>query len=852
MQGSKEVIKSSGTYAWHEGDGLCRTIYGEAWQYMVLPSQPSVHDAAGWSDRERAAQPIKTIMTRVAEMTEYSPLMSRKLNKAMYREMHILAVSTPIAFHPSLTLPESIRDRMAVDYAGWSVHDRFTLVGFRLVQGGSKRSLTERLAELVSPSDGEADGFVPSDNFETDRRRMRSIMADAGCVPPTDRQMARALSFWVTHDRPELIPVMVEPTHMHTFSDWGACRAAERYKKTGVDCATWTRRREVRGNYPLTICTLGVTGWQGENESQVKSDWASDLLASPQAGGMGAIALSVRGLVEPGEASREQIDKDTDKVLDKAYQQMAENHKTNLKLAGELQNASDVYEMGDKPWPTLIDGHVHVAIPDVVDHAGAVVYPGKVELNPKRQDAAFRDMQIGSNIAYNPSPVIWPAPILAYSGIGSKSVAGEDSGLDRPSDLPGAMLGLCEADRLPVYISPFLAKERHTPPILMGVGDTGAGKTTLFLYLAAQWARLGDPDHPGHTIPGWFVDPKPNSDDFGPFVKSMHGKVYSLDDPNVEGILDAVRCMPETQRDEMLDTMVEMIWSCVGGHQDDKSYQSALMAIVGYGLDRGADCTGEAVSIAWRDHKAGTDGGVIDPIVDRIHHDLEQLADVYQPFRLVYGRRHGGVRLAKTEGLSLLRAGTLSIAPQVGSQAVTSVVQRWVVRMMALGAAGAVMGRNGFEVVDEAHLILGDDFGKGIVERQGRLARAQNYLPVYLSQKIDEFEAANLTEFIGRGIVLPVSAKNEDSGTRSQAQAACSLFDIPDTSTMHERMKETKELDEDSHRPNWRSLYALTNPKTKRVVRGSVPYYIGLSGNAVPVEARIPDGQLALITGKAR
>ena len=442
MQGSKEVIKSSGTYAWHEGDGLCRTIYGEAWQYMVLPSQPSVHDAAGWSDRERAAQPIKTIMTRVAEMTEYSPPMSRKLNKAMYRELHILAVSTPVAFHPSLTLPEPIRDRMAVDYAGWSVHDRFTLVGFRLVQGGSKRSLTERLAELVSPSDGEADGFVPSDNFETDRRRMRSIMADAGCVPPTDRQMARALSFWVTHDRPELIPVMVEPTHMHTFSDWGACRAAERYKKTGVDCATWTRRREVRGNYPLTVCTLGVTGWQGENESQVKSDWASDLLASPQAGGMGAIALSVRGLVEPGEASREQIDKDTDKVLDKAYQQMAENHKANLKLAGELQNASDVYEMGDKPWPALIDGHVHVAIPDVIDHAGAVVYPGKVELNPKRQDAAFRDMQIGSNIAYNPSPVIWPAPILAYSGIGSKSGAGEDSGLDRPSGLPDARRGL--------------------------------------------------------------------------------------------------------------------------------------------------------------------------------------------------------------------------------------------------------------------------------------------------------------------------------------------------------------------------------------------------------------------------
>ena len=854
MQGKRQTIKTAGTYAWHEGDGFCRTIFGDAWQYMVLPSQPSVHDANSWDDREEAAQPIKDIMTRVAENTPYSRLLNRKLNRAMYREMHILAISTSMPFSPSRTLPDRIRTAMALEYAGpeWSIHDRFTLIGFRLVQGGGKTPLYERLAEFISPADGPTDGYVPDEGFDSDRRMMRSIMEDAGCTPPSDARMERALAFWTTGTRPEPTALMVEPTHMHSFPDWGECRVAERVKKTGVDCSVWSKRKELEGGFPITFCTLGVTGWQGENESQVKSDWAADLMSSKQSGGMGAIALSVRGFIEPGEASREQIDKDTDKVLDKAYQQMAENHRSNLKLAGELQTANDVYEMGDKPWPTLIDGHVHVAIPRVVDNAGAVRYPGRVELNPKRQDAAFRDMQIGSNVSYNPSPVLWPTPILAYSGIGSKSVAGEDSGRGLASDLQGALLGLTEADRIPVYVSPFMSRELHTPPILMGVGDTGAGKTTLFLYLATQWARLEDPDHKGHTIPGWFVDPKPNSDDFGPFVRAMHGNVYSLDDPDVEGILDAARCMPAEQRDEMLSTMVELIWQCVGGDAEDKSYQSALLSIVNYGLDHGADCTGEAVDIAWRAHMAGTDGGSVSPSVERIHHDLNQLADNYQPFRLVYGRKHGGVRLSKSEGLSLLRAGTLSIAPQVGSRAVTAIVQRWVVRMMALGAAGAVMGRNGFIIVDEAHLILGDDFGKGIVERQGRLARAQNYLPVYLSQKIDEFVAADLTEYINRGIVLPVSAKNESSGRTSQAQAACALFDIPEDSPMHERMKEAKETDPESHRPNAASLYALVDPDSKRVVRGSVPYYIGASGDAIPVEARIPARQLALITGRTR
>lgn len=850
----KRVIRKVGAYGWDDGTGFVRTVDGEAWQYAVLPGQPGVRDANGWEDREKASLPLKRIMTEVAESTPYVKSMGRKYNRQMYRQMHILAIATPVRFTPSPKLPADVARRFARDAADWTVHDRFTLIGFRLFTGGSKKTVGDRLMEATSPMDGPG-GWVADEDFDADRERFLKIMTGAGCSVPRPGQMERAFAWWAPVERPDAVPVMTCADHLHVFRDRRSARVAQRFCDTGVDCAIWTARREVAGNYPMTICSLGVTPWMGDDERRVKSDWACDLLAPRSAGGMGALALSVRGLVEPGEVSREQIDKDADKVLDKVYQQAAENHKTNLRLAGEISAANDVYETGGRPWPSLVEGHVHVAIPDIVDNANTIAYPGHVELNPLRQEAAFDDMQIGTNVSYIPSPVFWNTPILAYSGISSRSAAGEDTGRGLNSDLPGALLGRTESDRLPVYISPFLSTERHAPPILMGVGDTGAGKTTLFLYLAAQWARLEDPDHKGRTIPGVFCDPKPASDDFGPFVRAMHGAVYDLDDPRWEGILDPVRCMPARERGEMLDTMVELIWQCTGapeGDLDAKSYQIALMGIVCYGLDHGAGCTGEAVAIAYRDHRSGADGGIVNRQVERVYTLLEETARNYQAFRLVYGRRHDGPRLAASEGLTLLRAGSLSIAPPAGSDAAPSVIQRWVVRMMALGGAGAVMGRNGFVIMDEAHLLLGDDFGRSVAERGGRLARAQGYLPVYLSQKIDEFVKAGLTEYIGRGIILPVSAKNERAGVMSQAQAACRLFNLPEDGRLHDRMREPRESNPEEHTPNFESLYAQVDHDTGRVLRGSVPYYVDLTGSATPVVADIPEYWLRLITGKTR
>ena len=471
------TIRQAGVNARHLGGGFVRTANGEAWQYMVMPSQPSVSDAADWGERLKAARPLTIIMPRLADLTPSIPLANRRALKSFYRPIHILAMSTPVRFEPSPTLDERNRRLLAMEHRGDVVHDRLTVIGVRLDAGGGKGRFLDRVVNLVvQAGDQAAYGEAPDDAFDTDRAVISEILRAGGCVPPTDAQMNRALAWWVTDRKPDPLEVMVERGHMHAFPDERTARLAEKLRDTRVDCATWSKRIEIRGTWPMTIATLGALPFDGTSERDPRSAWAAHLLASSDSGGQGAVAISVRGLVEPGEISRDQIDKDKDKVLEQAIKQATDGHKANEGIAEELLAASDVYQKDGRPWPTLVDGHVQVAIPGIIDRPSQVNYPGELNLNQDNQNTAWQDMQIGSEITYCPSPVYWPTPILAFAGLAGRSLAGEDMGEGRKSDLPGALLGFTEKDRQPVYCSPFASRYRHTPPAMLITGRTGSGK----------------------------------------------------------------------------------------------------------------------------------------------------------------------------------------------------------------------------------------------------------------------------------------------------------------------------------------------------------------------------------------
>ena len=64
--------------------------------------------------------------------------------------------------------------------------------------------------------------------------------------------------------------------------------------------------------------------------------------------------------------------------------------------------------MDGRPWPTVVDAHVHAAIPGIIERTSQVGYPGELNMNADRQDTAWRDMMIGSDVFYNPVPSSGP------------------------------------------------------------------------------------------------------------------------------------------------------------------------------------------------------------------------------------------------------------------------------------------------------------------------------------------------------------------------------------------------------------------------------------------------------------
>lgn len=834
-----KIIKKVGTFGQHLGGGFVRTVTGAAWQYMLLPDQPCVKDASTWEQREQAARPMFGILQALADMTPHLTTAGRKANEGFYRQVHILAINASLKYQPSPTLDETNRIRLAREFGDLVEHDRFTLFGVRLNTGGQKEDWKTKTLDIIerltSASDWEKD-----EAFDADRNRILDILTSNGCTYPSDMQMQRAFSWWPTTRKPETMPVLIEHQHMHTFPNYKSSYLGQHLEETLLDCDTWTNR--IQGSYPLTILTLGAIPWQGNDERTTpNTDWAARMLASVPSGGAGAVALSVRGLVEPGELSREQIDKDKQKVVDKVIEQANSGYKQNLEVAQDLNLASDVYGRDGHPYPTLVKTHTHVAIPQIVEHVDALGYPGVVEANFDRQYQAWEDMQIGSEgtLEYNPSPCFWPAPILAYAGLNGRAFTGDDTGRGLETDLPGALIGMTESDRQPAYDSPFRASIQHRQPFSLCVGSTGSGKTRLGLHLASQWGRLPDPET-GNLIPVVFSDPKPNSDDFTPFVKSHGGRIVRLDSKNAIGLLDPLRCIPDSMWDMQLQTSVEMLSQITGAN---RSEEMALTSIVAYGHSHGADCLGECVDLAWKAyHGRLPDGDRVAPLVDDLKPVLDRLVVSDPLMPLIYATRHGGVKLSVSSGMTLISAGTLNIITEKEVESAPTAVQRWVCRMVAMGASCLICGRNGMFVCDEAWSLLLDDFGRSVVNRMGRLGRAQHYMALFLSQKADEFVDAGIQEYTSRVYCMALGARNEGEGRDSQAQAACRLMNQPLDGRMHERMMHDRVIDPDSRQPDYESLYALTDPNDGHLLRGSIAYVAsGDAGPAIPVEIRVAD-----------
>lgn len=791
-------------------DGRLMGIDQSVWAYFRVPMAP-VSEAKTGDQALQAGMPIHAAYEALASMT---PAGSgrRSMTRGKFRETHLLLVNVPTLFQAPADNP--IAQHLTESFAGQIVQSRMLMFGVKLrasLTSTGWRGAIDSIAETIVA------GGTPMSDFDEDFAEVSDLMRKCG-LTPLDAAALRLADAWWNHGGAPDVPVLPHSNHLHFFTTAAAAGVAA---AEGLDsCESWPT---IAGTHTITFANVQSLELPYVDATTPAAKWVVPLLDS--AAGVNAAVVSVRALVEPSLITRGELRRQRKGYQDDLNTLHREGKMDRAELDSKLAELGDVeaiYADGNGP-ATLVDCSVLVGfdgtLADVEDASTA-----QVRLNGMlfRQDAAWSETMLCSNIRANPSLHDFPAPTIAYSGLPSLNTVG---------DREGALVGFTEDDRQPAYLSPTAVATEDTYPLCVVAAASGAGKSMMMLFLADQFARM--------NRPVVIIDPKTGSD-FSDAVRASGGQIASLDDLiSADGVLDPLRFAKSAQDGvEMAASMV----LAVNPFGDDKlRYEVPLFAALNHGVSRGATCIGQALMISAQDGKAPAE--MVNKVIE--------LANASSMFRALIGFDPTTKALSVNDGITLIKVGSQHLnLPSPGTDPKAAELSQRiglaVVRMMMFGAATALTGRDGVIMQDEAWTILNADPKE--VERLGRLARSQRVLPVLFSQDIRGAVRAGLTGYISRGFVGPIADPDE-------ARAACELFGIEPTPERMARITARATMDsfglDAAAAPNWQSMKALRDPHTRQVIRGSVWLYSDLSGRVVPVECTIPPAFLQLASTNA-
>ena len=641
---------------------------------------------------------------------------------------------------------------------------------------------------------------VPLADFDADHGDVDQALTRAGLTTPTEEDFRLATAWW-NDGRFADTPTLPHADHLHVFTSVSAAQAAA--QAGPADCAAWP---DFPGQHAITFAAVERFDLGDIPATAAKARWAAALVAA------GALALSVRGLVEPAGITRAELRRRRRQYL----QDVTERYHAGKMSDGrqeetlaELEAIENAYAQGGPP--TLVDATVLAALNGRFDDVAEVARDRAVILNamPYRQEAAFAETWLCSPVRAVPHLHDLPSHTVAYSGLPSLSTVG---------DADGALLGFTEKDRQPAYLSPTAASAGDMMPIAAVLGQIGSGKTVLMLYLADQFARTGRPQV--------IFDPKPRSD-HTTAVLASGGRVASLDELiNADGVLDPLRFAhtPDLGVEEAANMLLSVNpWGSRGG-----DVYPALMKALRIGVQNGATCIGQALRIA---ADCGVPREVTDPVFE--------LAGASPMFRAMVGTAPDTPPLRVADGITLIKVGRTRLelpAPGTPRPEMTPPqrVSVSLVRMITLGSMSALAERDGVMHLDEAWVVL----GAGVAEMDaiGRTARSLRVLPMLYTQKCTDPLRAGLAGYISRILILPI----EDD---TEARAACGLARLEPTA---DRIRRITAKARTGNAPNWDSMRSLRDPVTGDTLRGAVAIYCDLAGRAVPTEITVPPTFLAL------
>lgn len=841
--------------------GLLRSATPDrtVWLYAKIPWTSALLDGAGDSKRREAEQSFMSFFDGLAGEVSVAGMRYRDMLKGEYREFHLLTGSMPVPYSPPVMQQDDLSSYQAYYYRNLKVRKQFAVIGVPLRLGGEQgrkgrkqpflRKATTKVNQFCFSF---ANGYAMFDEYLPDAYRIERIMLNAGFIPFTvmeegerERMVAMMESWWVSRASSSALPIFAENDHLHFFPDSKVCQNAKRLYDKGIDCDQW----DIDSEYPASICFARTTRFAQSDITDPANLWIAKLMEVSTAGGANAVATSVRGKVEPGKVTADTIRRNArtiDENIKERYQHGREASADMADLKYRLDYKKAIYNSPEVP-PSVIDlsiatcvaGNAQIAV-DALQNIPNFEFTNLATAN--EQLMAFKSMQACSPVRMTPYEIHWSSTCVAGGGVSSFARAGDET---------GALVGLTEANRQPVYVSTTTVQDRDTRPGILVIGETGSGKSMLLVSLFLQWMLVDSRSGKGKT-PCILINPK-EGNDFEDATHSRGGTVLRLDSDIADGTFDPYNVLrSEEEAKDMAAIMIADILKPDG----DTSYELTVKSMLDYGYKHGGRCCGTILQKAANDFRMFQQRG-IDPAQYNLYPDtlnvfklITMSVNTNQSLRLIFGTNDNVTPLRVSQNLTLINAGDRSMIPEKGAEnTVTGRIQRWVLRMTVFGAGAAVSERDGMVGIDEAWAILGEDKGAAKVNEWMRTARSRRFTPIFASQKVKEFIDAGMTGGIGRAFLLALDDPIQDSPARD----ALRLLQIEDSG---DRIRSRMPLGDrkENNMPNWAGMRRLKDKGKdgkERTIRGAVAYFKDSGKQPVPVEVIIPPDLLKEISTTA-
>src|SRR5699024_5675367 len=146
-----------------------------------------------------------------------------------------------------------------------------------------------------------------------DLERLNRIFARTGLSQPSPTEIAAADSWWNPGSNPD-VPTLAHPEHMHVIRDSRTVRSIARLEEDGVDCEEWpddliqgmgTRA----GQSIVSFGSVADIDLEFLQPDDPRSNWIIPLMDA------GALAVSIRGSLEPALMTRAEIRRNRRKYL---------------------------------------------------------------------------------------------------------------------------------------------------------------------------------------------------------------------------------------------------------------------------------------------------------------------------------------------------------------------------------------------------------------------------------------------------------------------------------------------------------------------------------------------------------